>query len=70
MQKIKRIAVDGELVAMVDISIWAGSTFAIRVARNPNREILFHADRIEDEVAHCRVLEGEELLGRLRVAAA
>ena len=68
MQKIKRIVVAGEDVAQVDIAIWEGATFVIRVGRG--KDITFRNQRIEDEAAYCELVDGEETLRKLREAAA
>ena len=68
MQKVTKIVVDDEPAVEVDIRIWPDSTFILRFG--PGLDVTFHADRVEDGVARCRVLEGRETLRKLREAAA
>ena len=67
METIKRIVVAGEVVIELDIRIWPGSVFVTRFGLHG--EVTFQNERIEDEIAYCTVVGGQELLDKLRTAA-
>lgn len=67
MEPIKKIAVGDDVVAEVDIRVWPKCDFAIRFGKD---EILFRCLGVRDQIAHCEVLEGNDVLRKLREDAA